>query len=208
MYHWDYNRLPKDLWKMPVTSGMATELDTRPVQGRMAPYLGKQYTAEEIWQTYYDDLYFWDDEATPDDPRKQIAYLIRVFDVPALIGQEFIIHSLNECASQLQKILLEQLPTIDWVPIHPYTRLLKKYARFHEHIEAPVDETTNQQMQLELFGRMLTWKGEPVGFGWFRELGEIDYTGDDAPFGEFRLQITNALYSNTLYSHVGIPSYG
>jgi len=41
----------------------------------------------------------------------------------------------------------------------------------HEVVEAPIDEATQDPMVLEVCGRLTQVNGQPVGIGWYRDVG-------------------------------------
>jgi hypothetical protein len=72
---------------------------------------------------------------------------------------------------------------------------IKKYGFIHEVIEAPVDETTQEPMALEVYGRLTHVNGLPVGIDWYREWRPNDpASADEVVLGEMTFHLVRATY--------------
>lgn len=174
----------------------------------MAQYVGQQYSVEEIWRFYcrYRDVYP-DEEAT----LRPLAERIRAFDVPRLAGMTFSVERLSDAAAALEALLLEHLPGISWKLVEQYLPFLgpvKKYAIFHEALEAPVDETTQEPMVLEVYGHLTEINGQPAEIGWFEQFPTDDEAEeDDSVIGPFVFRLERATYANTDFPGIGVPFF-
>lgn len=196
---------PPDLWNPDYPAKAA---DHRPVTGPMAPYVGKQYSAEEIWRFYcrYVEVYP-EEEAT----LRPLAERIRAFDVPRLAGATFTVERLGDAAAALEALLHEQLPGITWKLVEQYKPFLgpvKKYAIFHETLEAPTDETTQEPMVIEVYGHLFQVNGQPAGRGWFQQARLANEAAEaNAMIGPFVFRLQQATYANTDDPGIGVPFY-
>jgi hypothetical protein len=196
-----------DLWDADVGTDLPLHYDARPVTGLMAPFVGRQYTQEEVWQYYrvYAELY------GPDEGQmRPRAALIRAFDVPVLAQAELMVSRLAELLPAVYDLLLTRLPGWQWDAQQEererehMTGPVKKYAILHTILRAPNDETTQQPMVLELFGRVTLVNGQPVSRGWFWPLLKDRATGDSIPLGEVHIQLERATYANTDFPSIGV----
>jgi hypothetical protein len=196
------SRRPQNLWD-PRVSG--SDADQRLVLGKMAPYVGHQYTAEEWWQFYRQHADVYPQEEADLRP---LAQRIRAFDVPVLSSVTFQCRRLGDLAVTLEQVVAEQLPGIAW---EPFDRVrpshVKKYGMLHEVVSAPVDEATQNVMVLELFGRLQTLNGEPVGRNWYDQQWPENPPADDAEIGDLAFRLTQGTYANTSVPGVGVPFY-
>jgi hypothetical protein len=152
---------PPDLWRKVDGEEDVFEEDARPVSGLMAPYVGRRYSADEIWVDYCRSS----DIGLEDEPESRPrAKRIRAFDAPALADAIFISRRLGDVASAIDALLIERLPGIPWpdASSHPGRAVKTKYALLHEIMPAPPDEATGQRMVLELYGRLESLDGKPA----------------------------------------------
>jgi hypothetical protein len=195
-------RRPQDLWDSQVS---ARDTDQRPVLGGMARYVGHQFTDEEVWQYYrsYADVH-----AQEEAELRPLARRIRAFDVPALAGVTFGCRRFSDLAAVLEQVVAEQLPG---TACGPFDRVrpgrVKKYGIIHEVVPAPPDEATGEDMVLELFGRLESLSGEPVGRDWYRRRWPEHPPDDDAEIGALAFRLARGTYANTNVPGVGIPFY-
>ena len=195
---------PPDLWDPHIVAKAA---DHRPAQGAMAPYLGTQYSAAELW-----DYYRIHDDVNPDEEAQlqPLAARIRAFDVAVLRDVTFTIDRLHNAAPTLWALLAERLPSIAWAPFDDLGVLgpILKYGLIHEVVEAPADETTGEPMVLEVVGRLTQVNGQPVGVSWYREFRPKDPTGtDEVVIGQMTFCLERATYANTRWPGIGVPFY-
>jgi hypothetical protein len=195
---------PPDLWDPHIVAKAA---DHRPVQGAMAPYLGPQYSAEELWDSYriYDDV-------DPDEEAQlqPLAARIRAFDVAVLRDVTFTIDRLHNFAPALWALLAERLPSSAWAPFDDLGVVAPdlKYGIIHEVMKAPADNTTGEPMVLEVYGHLTQINGQPVGVSWYRAFRPKDPPGTDAVvIGEMTFRLERATYANTRWPGVGVPFY-
>lgn len=197
------SRRPQNLWNPRVS---ANDADQRPILGVMTPYVGHQYTEEELWQFHkqHSDIYPQEEAEL-----RPLARRIRAFDVPSLSGVTFGCRRLGELAVTLERIVAEQLPGATWEPLDPVSlsRLAKKYGIIHGVLPAPMDEATQDAMSLELFGRLESLNGEPVHRDWYRERWPEYSPVDDAEIGDLTFRITRGTYANTSVPGIGVPFY-
>jgi hypothetical protein len=199
-----------DLWHPRFRDALPLAYDARPVMGWMAPFVGYRYTEEEVWQFYrrYAQVHKSEEEYL-----RPLAARIRAFDVPILKGAEVQISRLAELPDAVYDLLSMRLPGLQWNArqeawrLQHMTGVVKKYAHLHTTLRAPNDETTQQPMVLELFGRITSLNGQPVGRGWFGPR-QADRAAEDAVFlGELRIQLERATYANTASPGIGVPFY-
>jgi lipoate-protein ligase A len=198
---------PPDLWD---ANNPAKLDDQRPVIGLMAPFVGHHYSVEEIWQhhCYHTDVYP-EEEAI----QRPLAARIRAFDVPALAGATFTVKRLSEVAPALHALVCERLPGIPWGPLDFFLpgHLLgpiKKYGLIHTDFEAPVDETTQAPMVLELHGFLIEVNGQPSGRAPFRHLRlSAGETLEDVTFESLVFRLERATYANTDNPGIGVSFY-
>jgi hypothetical protein len=180
------------------------------VLGVMAPYVGAQYSAEEIWGYYRNHA---DVHQAEEAVLRPLAARIRAFDVPALAGVTFTVNRLCDAAPALEAVLAERLPVVAWAAfdaLHLALQLvrIKKYGLIHEVVEAPVDEATGDPMVVELYGRLAQFNGQPADRGWLREVHLQDSPGaDDAAIGAMTFRLERATYANTRTPGIGVPFY-
>jgi hypothetical protein len=204
------DRVP-DLWRADEGAGVPLRYDARPVGGLMAPFVGRQYTQEEVWQFC---LRRKDEVAAREEAQlRPLAARIRAFDVPVLAGAEVTVNRLAELPTAVYTLLSARLPgwqwdakQEDWRRKH-MTGPVKKYGILHTTLRAPNDETTQQPMVLELFGRVLSVNGQAVSIGWFKPRQENRAAEDAVPLGEVCIQLQRATYANTRFPGIGVPFY-
>lgn len=195
-------RWPQQLWDPHVS---ASDADQRPVGGALAPYVGQQYSAEELWQYHRIHADVHPQEETELRP---LARRIRAFDVPMLAGVTFGCRRFSDLAAALEQAVAAQLPG---TACGPFDRVrpgrVKKYGIVHVVVPAPLDEATGEDMVLELFGRLETLNGEPVGRDWYRRRWPEHPPDDDAEIGELAFRLARGTYANTRVPGVGVPFY-
>jgi hypothetical protein len=199
-----------DLWHPRFRDALPLDYDARPVAGWMAPFVGRRYTEEEVWQyrRSYADVHKSEEEYL-----RPLAERIRAFDVPVLAQAELMVSRLAELPPAVYDMLSVRLPgwqwdaqQKDWQREH-MTGPVKKYGILHTTLRAPIDETTHQPMVLELFGRISALNEQPVGINWFGSRQD-DRAAEDAIFlGELRLRLQRATYANTASPGIGVPLY-
>lgn len=190
------------LWDPRVS---ASDVDQRPVLGKMAAYVGHQYTAEELW-----DYYQLHAEVYPQEEAKlrPLARRIRASDVPVLSGVTFGCRRLGDLAATLEQVVTERLPEIAWRPFDGVrVGRVTKYGIIHEVLPAPVDEATQEAMTLELFGRLESLDGELVQRNWYRERWPENPPADDDEIGDLAFRLIRGTYANTSVPGVGVPFY-
>ncbi|HLW00898.1 MAG TPA: hypothetical protein VKT82_19720 [Ktedonobacterales bacterium] len=199
-----------DLWIAGEGPDVPLRYDARPVAGLMAAFVGRQYTEEEVWQ--YCRRYRVQ-HVSQEAELRPLAARIRAFDVPVLAQAELQVSRLAELPGAVYDLLSARLPGWQWDAQQKAWRRqhmtgpVKKYAILHTDLRAPIDETTQQPMVLELFGRVTALNGQPVGIGWFGPRQE-DRAAEDAIFlGELRLTLERATYANTDIPGIGVPFY-
>lgn len=196
---------PPDLWRKVDGEEDVFEEDARPVSGLMAPYVGRRYSADEIWVDYCRS----NDIGLEDEPESRPrAKRIRAFDVPALADAVFISHRFCDVSAAITALLSERLPGIPWpqAPFNPWGAI--KYALLHETMPAPPDETTGQRMVIELYGGLESLNGQRASrmrFNAFHPVGEDEM--DTLDLGEMRFRISHATYANTDIPGIGVPFY-
>lgn len=196
------SRRPRDLWDPRVP---ASDADQRPILGKMAAYVGHQYTAEELWQFYQAHAEVYPQEEAELRP---LARRIRAFDIPILSGVAFGCHRLGDLATVLERAVAERLPEIAWEPfdgVRPSR--VRKYGIIHEVLPAPADEATQEAMTLELFGRLESLDGELVHRNWYRERWQENPPTDDDEIGDLAFRLIRGTYANTSVPGVGVPFY-
>lgn len=193
---------PPNLWN---PDHPAKPADHRPVTGPMAPYVGTQYSAEEVWHFYcrHAEEVYPGEEVT----LQPLAARIRAFDVPRLAGTTFTVERLGDTASALGALLREHLPNIHWES-HIRLSRIKKYGLVHEILPAPMDETTQEPMVLEVYGHLIEVNGQPAGRGWFQQFHtDNEAAEDEAMIGLFIFRLKQATYANTRTPGIGVPFY-
>ncbi|HEY7356671.1 MAG TPA: hypothetical protein VH590_09400, partial [Ktedonobacterales bacterium] len=187
-----------DLWKAHAAPDVPLQYDARPVAGLMVPFVGRRYTEEEVWQFY---RRFADVHESEEEHLRPLTARIRAFDVPVLAQAELMVNRLAELAPAVYDLLSARLPgwqwdaqQKEWQRVH-MTGPVKKYGILHTTLRAPIDEATQQPMVLELFGRVLSVNGQPVGRGWFKPRQEDRAAEDAIPLGEVRIQLQRATYA-------------
>jgi hypothetical protein len=145
---------PPDLWHPQIA---AQYNNRRPIKGAMEPFVGTQYTVEQIWNYYriHADVY-------PDEEARlrPLAARIRAFNVPALSKVMFTSTRLDDIGSSLHALLLEKLPGIPWDVFQVHLSRIKKYGLIHEVVEAPLDEATQSATVLEIYGHLESVNGQ------------------------------------------------
>lgn len=221
-----YNWLP-DILEGDSPEGYDVVKDLQ-VEGIMAPYVGKQFSPQELWFVHCDRR-----EMKPSnfDDHKAALSTIRAFEVPQLIGVQFFTTKLKDFRAALLNIITHVIPEYDWDGANFETGLIRKYGLFHEMIVAPFDDATHQPMGLELYGRLQTCNEITCGRLWLEQFGyQKDYSHiinpasreewyinlhtqekisniDDLEIGTMRFEIFVATYSNTLFPSIGVPFY-
>jgi hypothetical protein len=171
----------------------------------MAPYIGHQYSEEELWQYRRDHA---DVHPREEAELRPLARRIRAFDIPVLTDVTFQCRRLSDFAQALEQVVVEHLPGITWDPFDQVrSSRVKKYALVHAIVKAPVDEATQEAMVLELFGRLETLNGERVGTAWYRSRWPENPPDDDADIGEMSFRLMRGTYANTRVPGVGVPFY-
>jgi hypothetical protein len=178
----------------------------------MAPYVGQQYSADQIWDFY---CYHADVHKEEEGELRPTASRIRAFDVPALKDAIFTADRLAAVPPKLQALFMERLPGTTWDLSHVNAKRiagLKKYSVFHITTPAPVDETTQQLMALEVFGYLTQLNGEKKVRGWlmdwYRALSAEDQARmDDIVIGDMSFRIERASYANTATPGIGVPFF-
>lgn len=103
-----FRGMPADLWSDAAVSGTASH---EPVQGLMAPYVGPQYSADEVWTFRRLVIDF---RQTDETSLRQRAGRIPAFDVPSLRGVTFTVTRLVAVWTSLRSLLGEHLPSVPW----------------------------------------------------------------------------------------------
>lgn len=172
----------------------------------MVRYVGRQYTADELWAFYSD---YADVHSSEEAALQPLSARIRAFDVPVLAGAIFTASRLRDVASALQEVLTQRLPDIAWDILDRFrVGRITKYAIIHHVAQAPVDESTQQQMVLELFGFLTEVNGQQLGRGWHQRLRPTEQAvNDDAEIGEMVFRLQRGTYANTRTPGVGVPFY-
>ncbi|HEY7355721.1 MAG TPA: hypothetical protein VH590_04610 [Ktedonobacterales bacterium] len=199
-----------DLWNAEVRPDLPLRYDARSVAGLMAPFVGRQYTQEEVWQLC---RVYQTPDGLEEEELQPLAARIRAFDVPVLAQAEVTVNRLAELPAAFYNLLSARLlgwqwdaQQENWERAH-MTGPVNKYGILHTTLRAPDDETTQQPMVLELFGRVLSVNGQPVGIGWFKPRQEDRAAEDAIPLGEVRIQLQRATYANTRFPGIGVPFY-
>ena len=198
---------PPDLWNPDYPAKAASQ---QPVTGPMAPFVGHHYSVAEIWHhhCYHTDVY-------PEEEviQRPLAERIRAFDVPDLAGATSTVKRLGEVAPALHALVCELLPGIPWGPLDFYLpgHLLgpiKKYGLIHTDLEAPVDETTQEPMVLELHGFLTEVNGQPSRIDPFRHFALCEgQTIEDVAFESLVFKLERATYANTDNPGIGVSFY-
>jgi hypothetical protein len=107
----------------------------------------------------------------------------------------------------------ERLPGIPWGPLDfflPGHLLgpLKKYGLIHTTLEAPIDQTTQEPMVLEVLGYLTEVNGQLSGRSAFRD-DQLDAreTLEDVRFASLLLRLERATYANTDNPGIGVSFY-
>ena len=174
------------------------------VLGQMKNYVGRRFSVSEL----SDSERYTDEAAT-------FLERIRAFRVPILIGQELIAKNETDLFDQLTRLLEEKVLNANLVfrPDDLSLSRLRKYAFLHECIASPVDQATQQNMSLELFGRLIAYDTLNL-----KQLDHIDQfyhqryenqiDGKDAPLEKAMIfELQTAKYQNIRFSSPGIPLY-
>jgi len=172
----------------------------------MEPFVGTQYSVEQIWTYYRSHTDVYPDEEAQLRP---LAARIRAFNVPVLSGATFTITRLSDTTLALYALLTEKLPGIPWDPAHQvHLGRIKKYGIIHEVVEAPLDGATQSAMVLEVYGHLDPVNGQTAGRDWYRELYPSEPSnGEDAVIGEMIFRLSLATYANTRTPGIGVPFY-
>ena len=140
-----------DLWNAEVGAHLSLQYDARRVAGLMAPFVGRQYTKEEVWQFC---RHYRVQHVSAEEQLEPLAARIRAFDVPVLAQVELMVSRLAELPQAVYDLLLARLPgwqwdtqQEEWKRLH-MTGPVKKYGILHTSFRAPNDETTQQPMVL------------------------------------------------------------
>ena len=184
----------------------SSELWNVPVEGSMKPYLGKQFTADELHRA--DNL----DEAA------KCFQFVRAFEVLPLIGASFTLKGDTELSSAVAALLKSKLPDIPWEGIKVPKGPLRKSLIVHASFPAPLDEATQQPMALEIYGRVVKVQGAPMdsdkGMTWRKERSEalaMVYRNPKLGLPELNtpmeIEMKAAIYANIRYPSIGMPFY-
>lgn len=198
-----------DLW-LPQFVALPLQYDARSAGGLMASFVGRRYTEEEVWQFC---RRYRVQHVSEEAELRPLAARIRAFDVPVLAQAQVTVNRLEELPSAIYNLLAARLPGWPWeAQQEEWERLymtgpVKKYAILHTTVRAPDDKTIQQPMVLELFGRVLSVNGQPVGRGWFGPRQDDRAAEDRIPLGEICLQLQRATYANTASPGIGVPFY-
>ena len=68
-------------------------------------------------------------------------------------------------------------------------------------------EAAQEAMVLELFGRLESLNGEPVGIDWHRRRWPEHPLADETEIGDLAFRLTRGTYANTSVPGVGVPFY-
>jgi hypothetical protein len=199
-----FGGMPADLWSDAAVTSMASR---ERVRGLMAPYVGSQYSADEIWT--YRRLVI-DFRQAEEATLRQRAERIRAFDVPSLRGATFTLTRLVAVWTSLRSLLVERLPSVPWAAaeeLFTKWRLMPiiRYALIYMEIEAPTDEATHEPMVLELVGNLLTVNHQPARYNWLNRVRPIATAPmEEAELGELDFRISRAMYANTRTPYIGL----
>ena len=196
----------RPLWLGNLQKPSDSSMIDLPIQGEMTPYLGRRYSAEEIFNP---DYHNFEDQAKLEG--------VRAYEIPSLIGKIITVQAPDELSANLNTLIRETLPDINWEPFEVATSVFRKYLIVHFEIAAPPDLQTGQAMGLEIFAELITVNGESVsseaGQNWkqnqISRYLQAQQTGQPEPElqGEFQLEIKSATYSNIRYPGINVPIY-
>ena len=177
-----------------------------PVEGPMKTFLGRQFTADELYRA--DDL---------DEPEGCFRF-VRAFEVLPLIGTPFTLKGDKELSSAVTTLLKSKLPNITWEGINIPKGPLRKSLLVHASIPAPIDEATRQPMIIEIYGHVVKVQGFPFdsveGMAWRKKRSEeleMVYRNPKLSMPELNtpmeIEMKAAIYANIRYPSVGMPFY-
>ena len=181
-----------------------TARDDRPVSGLMAPFLGDQYSIEQLSET--DNF-----ECASNEERDAIA-AIRAFPVTSLIGAQLHANNESDLATELGALLRRCCPGIEWQLDRDLSGPLRKYGLLHTSLVAPPDDTTGQTMALEVFANTIQLGThdftDPNAPSWILLRYESGVPDWDRPIDEpLTLRINAATYANVSYPGIGVGFY-
>lgn len=177
-----------------------------PIQGEMMPYIGKQYSAPEIYNLDYHNF----------EDQSKLEW-VRAYQIPALLGQIINIHHPDELSAKMNILIQETLTEVAWEPFEVSTATFRKYFIVHFEVSAPPDLQTGQAMGLEVFAELVTVNGEAfsseAGQTWKHEQqllqAQAQQSGQPEPElkGDFEIEVKSATYSNIRYPGINVPIY-
>lgn len=183
-------------------AGLRGELRRNEVKpaGAMAPYLGRRYTEEEL----FDEDRVWGDAA------KRLV-LVRAYEVPVLMGRSLTFRSAEDVKLAVAQLLAEHVPGFRWAVKDDWSGALQKYGMLHSSLSAPPDLATGEPMALELYADLVEVDGLRTGTAAFEHWQALARKaladGTTLSWDTATAVVGQATYANIAYPGVGVPFY-
>jgi hypothetical protein len=170
--------------------------DNRPAAGRMVPFLGSMLDRDGL-----------ESETFLDWP--MVVPLVRAWPIDSLSGAVFSAGAEHDVGNALAALLAERCPGTTWDPPVRFWGPLRKYGFLHVTLAAPVDEATDQPMEMEVLADATRIGEFADPQEWLRSRRSTlpEYGMSTPADGPIEFAIRAATYSNISHPGVGVGFY-
>lgn len=116
-------------------------------KGKMEHRLGKAYGKDDWYKSELNNY--------SSDEEKDNVDLLRAYPIECMIGKTIEVKDASDISAAIMNLLEKEMPDIEWRVDKDWSGPYRAYGIIHNSIDGPIDELTNEEMAIEIFGHRI-----------------------------------------------------